>query len=304
MQLINTNNTDLRHLDISQEDLKQATSSATNVTNYAQASITAVPVLRKAPDWYVPINDDIRTVQGNSKNWINQMCPLISRQIPLAIIDFNGQFQRSGHNLGNIFGAIKNQPGSKPSIAQRKSVTDLLNDILTQVCTQQKGVTETLSAMRAYVTTIDNNQQMLANDLSIATSKFLNGAKSVVEMTAAIGENFIDNNILGPCNVIVNININISLKVSGLNIDPMLTTIVYAKAILENQVSNMRLSQLAIQNILDAWSITQKKFNLVISDLNDATDDDYASCIKQLDFDIAQKQWQQLADFAQSLITT
>ncbi|PWN57953.1 HBL/NHE enterotoxin family protein [Chryseobacterium viscerum] len=303
IQIVNTN-TDFRNPDISQEDLKQTASSATVVTNYAQASITAVPVLRNMPDWYVPINTDIKTVQGNSRNWISQICPRISRQIPQTIIDFNGQFQRSGHNLGNIFGAISKQPSGKPTIAQRKSVTDLLSDILAQVNTQQKNVTETLSAVSAYVTTVNNNQQMLANDLSIATSKFLDGAKSVAEMTAVIGENFIDNNILGPCSVIVNINMNISLKVSGLNINPALITIIYAKAILENQLGNMRLSQLAVQNILDAWAITHKKFELVISDLNDAADDDYASCFKQLDFEVAQRQWQQLADFAQNLMTT
>ena len=287
--------------NLTQADLQQALNSATSVTNFAQAIVTAIPSISDPPSWYGPIQADISAAQTRAQNWIDNTCPAVTKTIPGAIIAFNGSFQSATTQLLNLLNEIDNQPGSKPTAAQRSTVSTQINNLISAVETQQKSVEQVRTQVAGYTASTNSDQQKIATDLGAATAKFTNGASAVSQVSAALGENFLDSQQLGPCNVIVNVNFNVSIKVDEVGADPTLVTTIYAKAILENVVNNVQGAQKAVQTVYDAWGILQSKFTAVLTNLNDATDDSYADDFKQLDIQTAQAQWQQLTTYAQGL---
>jgi hypothetical protein len=289
--------------DISQDDLSNTISAANSVTNYAQAVVTAVPRITQPPAWYVPISDHLQAAQAHAQNWISNICPAVSNNIPQSIVDFNSTFSNDCQILLITLQAINNEPQSYPTAAQRNTVASNMADILSNIKHQQAVVAAAQKAVLDYATELNNDQNTLAADLNTVASKFTSGQASVSQMQATIGESFLDSSTLGPCNVIVNIDMNISFKVASLNLDETIITTVYAQAILQNQIGNTQAAQRAVQTIVDAWSILVQKYTAVISDLNDAADDEYAAMLAQLDLQTAQQQWQQLSDFAQTLIS-
>ncbi len=285
---------------MTQDDLSQALSSANSVTNYAQAVVTAVPDLPDPPAWFSPIQTDINTVQSHNQGWIDNVCPAVTATIPSSVIQFNIVFQSAATQLLALLQDIENQPASKPTPAQRTAVNNLLNTLIAAITTQKQAVCAVNSQVDTYAGYANSDQHLLAGDLNTVVQNISNGAKAVSDVTAAIGENFLDSQVLGPCSVIVNIDLNITIKVTQTEADPSLITTIYAKIILQNVIGSVQLAQIAVQNISDAWNILLNKYNTVLSDLQDASDDQYAEGFKQLDIETAQLQWQQLAAFAQS----
>lgn len=288
--------------DITQNDLQATLSAANTVTNYAQATITAVPRIPQPPSWYLPMSQHLQAAQSHAQDWISNICPAVANGVPQSIISFSGAFSDSCTQLINLMQAIGNEPGSVPTPAQRSNAEQYLSYILTAVNDQQTAVAAMKKSVDNYAAELNSDQQTLAADLDVVVSKFTSGQASANQMTAAIGERFLDSTVLGPCSVIVSIDMNISLKVSSLNLDPTIITTVYAKAILENQTNNTQAAQRSIQTLVDAWNMLQQKYTTVIGDLKDAAGDQYMPALIQLDLQTAKVQWKQLADFAQTLL--
>ncbi len=290
-------------LEVTKQYLRTNDSAASTATKYAQATISSVPTLKNPPDWFAPIQSHLTVSQNHAKNWLREICPNVTNSVPQGIVDFSSSFQNTSGQMLNILQEIQSS-GGQPSSQQRIAVSALFNDLNTIINKQETVLDSLQGEIKAYSANIKTDQDDLAEDLGIISAKFANSQIWIQQLTAAISENFLDCTALGPCAAIVEIDMNISLKVEGIGSDPSLITLVFAKAILENQTGNSQMAQQAVQSVLDTWTTLKAKNEAVISDFNDAQDSQYINILIQVDLETAQTQWQQLADFASGLIQT
>ena len=286
-----------------QASLQANADAASAATNYAQAAVTAVPRVADPPDWFAPIQADLTTAQAHAQNWITSICPAVTTGVPQGVIDFNATFQTQSGQILQIQQDIDGA-GGQPTAAQRSSVNSLLQALTGAFAGQAANISTLQGDIIGYAANIKSDQDALQVDLGTVSNRFTNGGTWIQQLTAAIGDNFLNSTVLGPCTSIVEIDINISLKVGGVQSDPTLITLIFAKAVLENQIANSEASQQAVQAILDTWTTLKVKAEAVINDLKDAQDSAYLAILSQIDLQTAQTQWQQLSDFAAGLLQT
>jgi hypothetical protein len=282
--------------------LNSSNSAASAATDYAQAALTAVPRIPNPPDWFAPIQSDLTTAQTHAQNWLTNLCPAVTSGIPTGVVNFNNTFQSTSQQILGIQQDIQNAGGS-PTSDQRSSVASLFGSLITAMDNQQKTINSVQADIQTYLTDLKTDQNNLGNDLGTVADRFVSGHTWIEQLTATIGENFLNSTPLGPCIAIVSVDMNISIQIGGIGADPTLITLVFAKAILENQLSNSPAAQQAVQAILDTWTTLKVKSEAVISDLNEAQDSQYINIMSELDLETAQTQWQQLSDFASGLIS-
>lgn len=288
-------------IDGTKKSLQSNASAATTVTDYAQATVTAVPEVAAPPDWFEPMQNDLAISKEHAQSWLKKICPAITKGIPQGVIDFNQTFQTMSQQILDLQQAIENG-GGKPTADQRSSVDSLLVDLSTRFGSQADTVASLQTDLKTYSAQIKTDQDKLSSDLGAVSQRFTSGHTWIQELTEAIGDSFLDSQVLGPCIAIVNIKMDITLKVGGVEADPTLITLIFAKAILENQIGNSQTSQQAVQDILDVWATLKVKADAVASDLKDAKDSEYTNVLSQIDLETARTQWQQLSDFATELI--
>ncbi len=285
-----------------QNNLSSAMAAATTVTNFAQATIAAVPEVSAPPDWFTPIQSDLDTSSAHASDWVETICPSVHTGVPQSIVDFNGVFLDASQWVINLLAEINAQPRSLPTAQQRAEVTDSLKRILDSIEAQQNAVGNVEKSIKQYSSDIKADQDRLQADLGVAKEKFTDSHVWVTQLDSILQDNFLNSNILGPCNAIVMIDLNVSLKVQGTGCDSTLITLAYAEAILENQISNSSQAQNSVQALVDLWATFFGKCQAVVSDLQDASDEDFASIMAAVDLATAQSQWKQLSDFAQTMM--
>ncbi|MGK7893025.1 MAG: hypothetical protein AB4372_05150 [Xenococcus sp. (in: cyanobacteria)] len=284
----------------SQNSLKANRTTANNVTNYAQATVTAIPKIQNPPIWFQPIQQNLTAAQNHGNTWLRNICPAITSGVPQTIIDYNSVFKTKSRQILTVLEEIENKGGTTTS-QQKDTVDSLFIDLFNAIGEQEHAISSLQSQIKTYSTEVKGDQDQLAQDLATVSEKFANGKNWIQQLTEDIGETFLESNVLGPCTTIVQIKISISLKVEESGADPSLITLVYAKAILKNQLNNFQATETAIQDILDLWTTLKVKNQAVISDLKDAQDTQYTNILKQVDLKTAQDQWNQLSEFASSL---
>lgn len=280
--------------------LQASANAVATVTNYAQATLTAVPRIDNPPDWYAPIGADLVAAQGRAKGWIGAICPAVTTGLPNSISSFNDLFQSSTRQILALQDAIV-ADGGTPSADQRSSVDTLIGALSSAFAAQQANTNVIGQEVTGYSSAIKADQDKLGTDLGTVSARFASGGDWIQQITTAIGETFLQATQLGPCSAIVMIDMNISLKIGGINADPTVITLVLAKAIVENQLTNAPVAEAAVQAIVDFWGSLAAKAQAVASDLKNAADNRYIAILSEIDFKVAQTQWQQLADFAATL---
>ncbi|MPY24514.1 HBL/NHE enterotoxin family protein [Shewanella sp. YLB-07] len=281
--------------------IKAGADAAAIVTRYAQATLTAVPALPDSPSWVAPIEAHLQTAKGHATTWLQSICPDMCTNIPKSIIEYSSHFQTNSGEILNLLQQIQGS-GGKANQQQRNSIKALFNQLGAHIQSQHKLLTALQNKIKSYSNNIKSDQDVLAADLGNVSEKFAGANEWIQNIKTDMGENFLQSTVLGPCIAIVEINTNISIKVQGSGANPAIITLVFAKAILENQTNNAAPAEQAVQAVLDSWATLNVKNEAVIADLQSASDDDYCNILEQVDLLTAQNQWQQLADYAQSLL--
>lgn len=280
-------------------DLQTSRSSAQTLTNYAQATVTAVPDLPGTDDWLPPLQASIDTARAHAQNWLDNVCPAVTQGTPQGIIQFNVLFQEVSRQLQQLDAAIG---GGTPTAGQRQQADSLLQLLVSGSISQQAAAGARLESVSGYNSDLNRDQQALAASLDVAVGKLTGAAQAIRQIDAIIGTNFFDNNVLGPCSVIVTVNMNINVQLYNAGIDQNLISLVFARTILEAQAGNAKSAMQSAQSLHDAWAIVQGQFGTVRSALQDASDDAFAASFQQMDIAVAAQQWKELADFAQGLM--
>jgi hypothetical protein len=290
-------------VDQTRARLQTCTTAAASVAKHAQATITTIPAMPNPPDWFVPVAADLKRAQDHARDWLRRLCPAVSRTMPEGLASFNEAFQSATGDILDVLDST--DAGDSLTPGQRTQVDSALADLTTAVTARAQAATALLTDVKAYFTTINGDQDQLQKDLATVSAKFADSGKWIQELNAVFDESFLDDNVLGPCTVIVNVKLAISAQLGETGADPTFNTLVIAKAILQNQIANFTGAQQALADILDTWTTYKAKVDAVVSDLNDAKNDSgYVAILTQLDLQTAQRQWQELADFVSGGPTT
>lgn len=281
--------------------LNASVSAATAVTNYAQASVTAVPVIHDPPSWYGPCQADLDTAQTHAKYWLETLCPATTSGIPKAIESYGTVFQTEATTILSAIATIEKQKGLKPTPEQRKEVLGGLGTLLAALQKQHAAVAGWQGDLKTYTSDVQSDHDRLAQDVSMAAEKFVEGEKWIQEIQASLSEGFLDSQVLGPCNAIVTIKLDVSIKVTESGANPALFVLLYAKAILTNQADNVGQEGAALGDVLDSWQTLLAKLEAVTQDVKDADDGDLLAVVQQAQLDTARNQWKELSAFAAKL---
>lgn len=284
-----------------EQQIKLAYDSTVAITNYAQGSITAVPKVLNPPSWFEEIQQHIDQMQSNSNQWLKEICPDSREAIPFAIADFNDTFTASSNNILDILTQIEDQQGGIPTAQQKRVIDGEIATLNNGVQQARNTVTALQNQIRAFFNLLVNSHATLANDLDNSAGKFSEGKRWVQELNACIGENYLTAQVMGPCVTIVEIDMNISVKIHEFGADPTIITLVFIQAILKDQTSRQKAISDQVEQILDLWTTLGTKLDAVKTDLDTAEGKDYTDILKQIDFQVAQTQWQQVADFAKKI---
>lgn len=290
---------DISQPGILQSDFINARSAASTVAQYAQAIVTAVPKITGLPDWFRPVQSHITAVQSNAQKWMDVICPAVYNSLPRCVTDFNAGFQEIVRDMQNTLQAFDNE-GGIPTKEQRWKIDHSLNDLINAIQKQQQVMVDVHRQVKAYAVQTYDNHILLTADIHTVASKCLNGPQLAEKITAITGSNFLNTDVSGNFNV--NIKLEITELIDELNADPLLVATVCTGAMLEQLVLNTRAAQSAVQRIADAWAVLQRKYSVIITGLDDATDEDYRACVVSLELPVAQAQWQKLSTLVSVLM--
>ncbi len=128
------------------------------------------------------------------------------------------------------------------------------------------------------------------------------GSQYVQKLKQVYSESFVDvESHLSPCNVIVLLDMDISVKVSMTGAPLQAVAIVIAQTLVERVNQNVKQTQPALQVVLDSWGTLQSKLAAVLNDLDGATDD-FASILAEFDLNAAETQWSELGNFVAQFV--
>nr|WP_321232954.1 hypothetical protein [uncultured Psychroserpens sp.] len=284
----------MKNLPITTKDIKQSISAAQQITNYAQASVTLAPELENVPSWYTKISADIKQTKSHAQHWLDVLCPATTLHLPRTITSFNPTFQSK---ISQIQSIVKHVGNGTISDEQRLEIKALFESITTALKVQQ-GVTSSITnELKGFINNSNADQATLTQDLNIIKSNDLNGATNITEMKGIMTDHFMNNTILGPCNVIVSIDINVSIKINQISSNPNLLAFAFISEFVNHMISNVKALQIPLQSFFDLWNIVLLDYQTVITDLNDASTDNYMGVIEALDLEQTKKDWQAIADF-------
>lgn len=283
---------------LSTKDIKDTITAAQQITDYAQASITLVPTIPDPPSWYSTISADISTAQSHSKNWLNVLCPGTTSQMPKTITAFNPIFQSKTAKVLQIVDDIKGKISDK----QKAEIHGLFEDIISAIKAQHSTSTYIAGELKKYIENANQDQSKLTSDLNVIKQHDLKGAANITTIQNIMGEKFMNSTTLGPCNVIVSIDINISIKINQISSNPQLLAYAFISEFIKNMIANIKNIQIPLQSFFDLWNDILVDYQTLISDLNSASDDAYLGFIEKLDLRQAQKDWKTLADFVATTI--
>ncbi|WP_299337906.1 hypothetical protein [uncultured Psychroserpens sp.] len=279
---------------LSTSDVKDTISAAQQISNYAQAAVTLVPNLTDIPQWYKQISVDITTTKDHAQNWLDVLCPDATLHLPRTITAFNPTFQS---NISKIQSILSSAENGNVSAEQKTQINNLFDSILSALKVQQNVTDSITKKLKDFIVKANADQATLSNDLNTIKSNDQVDADGILAIQSVMTDHFMNNTILGPCNVIVSLDINVSIKINQINSKPHVLAYAFISQFVDHMISNIKAIQVPLQSFYDLWNTMILDYQTVIEDLNSASADDYVNVIESLDLNQAKKDWQALADF-------
>lgn len=150
------------------------------------------------------------------------------------------------------------------------------------------------------MTSVLDNQTKLSKLVQTIKKNIENSAGEIIKIQSLVTDKFLNSNILGPCNTIVTIDINISIQINEISSDPQLISYIYTQEFINKQVTNLSDSKQYIQDVLDLWSQINLKYDAVLKNIEAAKSDKIIPFLESLDLKNAQSEWAALAKFIHS----
>jgi hypothetical protein len=281
-----------------ESQLQQQVSAAHEVTQYCQAVTTLVPAYAEAvtdPD----LQKMLQTVESDTQNWSNSLCAACTQNVPNQFVSFNSTFTTAANRLTSDCQALESNPNDTSA---RADLLAQLQDLLNQLQQIGQQATTLNKQLVAFQNTVQNDHTLIANGLTTLAAEVPHGSTIIQSVQADLGVNFFSSQQLSPCIAIVQINEEVSLKVTETAASaPEVIPFVLAQSLLTSLQTNNEHATSALSNILETWQSLSSKYQSVITDITNAESSQIGSIVQQLDIQAAATAWQQLAQFAGQL---
>lgn len=287
-----------------QQDVQQTMQAETPITIYSAAMRYQVgPLLKQPlPDWFAPIKSTLDTAVGHARTWQDSLCGTISATVPQAIIDYNTTFQDQTDQLLNVMTEIQMRGGSATP-QQQQQASQLLSGLLTGLGAQQSTLAGLNTQLVALMDDLQGDHTNLVAAEATITSEITTGGELIQSLTADLGDDFLDTQVSGPCDVVsVQIKelIQLTIKLQAGSYTELLPYVI-ARAVLDKLTGDSKAATQALSAVLTSWQLLQDILQDVIRDVQKATGDQVLLLLKQLDIQTAQAAWAQLEEFASQL---
>lgn len=284
--------------------LTKSFSAAQIVTVYCGAMRFVIGpqiVAQNFPSWFNPVKAAIDKAVSHGSEWMDDLCIDLTTAVPQTIISFNAKFQETTDALMNLQTEIAMGSGTATPQQQRQAI-DLFNQlksdlaVLTPVTkADQMRITALLGAIQADYKALSDLSALVANSVP-------NGGTISQQVTADLGDDFLDITPNGPCLVSISIKTNVDAKIkrtAGANTEilPYLITLAILKKALDDNAN----ATLAFSQVLNVWGFMAGLVDITLEDLTKGAAKDVIDVLREAMLQAAQDVWAQLAQTAQSL---
>ncbi len=287
-----------------QTHLQTAYHCTLQLTNYAQAALTAIPKLKQPPDWFRSVQPHIADAQQHANEWKYELCPQSTVTLPQGILAYNSTFQTVSQQLLTLLQDIEASPGGEPSSEQQLYGNAKFTQLVDALTKQQQAVKQLEQQLAAFHQDIVEDHLVLSEDVIEAQTHFAEGHSWVNIIKQQLTTDYLDCQQLGPCRSIVQIKMDININIQGTGADPTVITIVFIQTFLKQLVQEQEQLAPALQGMLVMWGTVNNKYAAVLADLKQAQGEAYTHILKQIDLETARQQWAQLAAFTEQLYGT
>jgi len=271
-----------------ESQLKQQVSAAQEVTQYCQAVTTLVPAYAEAvtdPD----LQTMLQTVQTDTQNWSNSLCAAFTQQIPGQFVSFSETFAAAAARLSSDSQTLLSNPNDTTA---RSDLLDRLQTLLGQLQQIGQQVSDLQTQLVAFETTTQDDHTLIANGLSKLASDVPHGSAIIQAVQANLGVSFFSSQQLSPCIAIIQIDAQVSLKVTETAASaPEVIPFVLAQSLLTSLQTNNEHATAALSNILNIWQSLSTKYESVITDITNAESSQLGGIVQQLDIQAAATAW-------------
>lgn len=246
------------------------------------------------------IKQVLAIAQTNAAVWPNELCDTFSQSAPNLVIGFAPVFLQSLSALQADVSAL--ELDASDSRAKADLVTGLgrLLDTLKSLNDQAAAMTPRL---QAYSRTIQNDHTSVLGALNTLAHSLAGGATIVQQLNGVLATSFYQTQQLSPCIAILSLTESITLQLTQIGGNaPSLVPMAMCQALLNGLSLANEKASTSLSAILDSWAVLTLKYQAVIDSLKAATEQDLPALLISLDLDVAAKAWEQLNDFAHSLI--
>lgn len=267
--------------DIQQADIESCHAAAANMMYFAKSCTHELILMEGVPEWCAEIGEPISHARELAATCMNHTCPYIMRGIALSVTDFNLTFQLLGNFFQNTIKEISCQDGL-PVRNQRQYIDGLLADLINTVAVQQKQMILLRQKVNAIAVQMDDCYKRLSAGLRAISVEHEDIQQLVDRIKPLAGNDLLQANMLSPAN--------------WLKSETALFVPVFVYVMFEQMMTEIRSAQCSIQAIVDAWATVKKKYTIIITELDDASDEEYTECLYCMNLETARHQWQKLSD--------
>jgi hypothetical protein len=255
------------------------------------------------PDWFEPVKTHIETAVDHARTWQDKLCPMITSAVPQSLIDYSTVFQSVSISINNLMTEIEMNGGTATK-EQHDAVNGLLASLLAQLNKEVTTLSDLHTQIINLMDEIQQDYQSITGDESTISKNEPGSGVISKQIQADLGNDFLDTQVLAPCNVSVTIKMSIELKIKATagSHQELLPYVVALELLNKAQVDNAAATQ-ALSAVVASWQLLQDMLQDVIDKLKEASDDQVVPILRKVDFKIAEDIWSQLATFARGLMT-
>jgi hypothetical protein len=285
-------------VNATESQLQQQVSAAQAVTQYCQAVTTLVPAYATAVT-DPSLQKLLQTVQTDTQTWSNGLCAAFTQQVPGDIVAFNSTFKAGAASLTEDSQALLSDPDNQKARADLiAQLQNLLNEL------QQNGlqVTNLAGQLVIFENTVQNDHTLIDSGLQQLAQAVPHGSTIIDSVQTNLGVSFFSSQQLSPCIAIIEIDSEVSLKVTETAASaPEVIPFVLAQSLLTSLKTNNEQATAALSAILNTWQSLTARYQAVITDITQAESSELGGIVQQLEIQTTIAAWNQLAQFASQL---
>lgn len=288
--------------------LTKTFTAAEVITIYSGAMRYIVGPLMAAedfPGWFDPVKASVSTAVRNGSDWMDDLCIDLTTAVPQTIVSFNTRFQDISDDLINLQTEISMGGGGttpeQQKLQQQKAI-DLFRTLKAELTAIEPDMKADHKRITALLGGVQADHEALSKMDSLVSNNIPDGGTISKQITADLGDDFMDITPNGPCMVSLALKTSVDATIkrtAGAHAE--LLPYLIALAVLKKALSDNEKATLAFSQVLNVWSFMEGLVDSAIEDLAKGAAKDVIDVLREAMLDAAQQVWEQLSETAQSL---